>query len=321
MRRREALGIVLAVIPFAAQGQKLTRIGWLGLGAASGLGSLQSQVEAVRAGLRDLGYEEGKNIIIEYRWAEGRYDRLPGLAADLVRLGVDLIVTQGTPGTQAAKQATTTIPIVMAVSGDAIATGLIASLKEPGGNVTGSTFFNPELCAKRLEILKEALPSITRVALLLNPENRITGPNLQAMGITANALNLTLARFDVRTQEEFKRAFSAMSGFDAVAIIDDPMLIANIRELASLANQHRLPSIGFLDFAPVGGLIAYGADFDQIHRRAGYFVDRIIKGQKPSDIPVERATRFKFIINLKTANALGLTVPPTLLARADEVIE
>jgi len=307
----------------AQQAVKVPRIGWLGLAFASGPSSLASQVDALRAGLRDFGYVEGKNIVIEYRWAEGKYERLPGLAAELVRLNVDVIVTQGTPGTRAAKSATTTIPIVMAISGDAIATGLIASLSQPGGNVTGSTFFNPELCAKRLELLKEALPSIRRVAELLNPDNPVNGPILQATESAAKALKLELEQFEVRRPSEFENAFSSMvmRRVDAVALIDDPMHIANIGTIADLALEKRLPSIGFLNLPNAGGLIAYSANFDEIHRRAAYFVDKVLKGVKPSDIPVERATRFKLLINLKTAKALGLTLPQSLLSRADEVIQ
>jgi putative ABC transport system substrate-binding protein len=243
------------------------------------------------------------------------------LAAELVRLDVDVIVTQGTPGTPAAKGATTTIPIVMAISGDAIATGLIASLSHPGGNVTGSTFFNPELCAKRLELLKEAFPRIRRVAELLNPDNPVNGPILQAT--ESEALKLELEQFEVRRPNEFENAFSSMvmRRVDAVALIDDPMHIANIGTIADLALEKRLPSIGFLNLPNAGGLIGYSANFDDIHRRAAYFVDKILKGAKPSDLSVERATRFKLLINLKTAEALGLTLPQSLLSRADEMIQ
>ena len=319
-RRTFALGLLGA--PLAARGQqsaKVARIGFLGTQSVS---SLTSWVEALRAGLRERGYVDGVNIVIDYRCAEGNYDRLPELAAELVRLKVDVLVTHATPGTRAAKQATTTIPIVMAVSGDAVATGLIASLNQPSGNITGSTFFNPELCAKRLEILKETLPRAKRVALLLNPDNLMNAPNLQATELTAKSLMFDLQQFEARRPDEFENAFSAMvtKGVDAVALIDDPMLIANIKVIADLASKRRLPSIGFLELAETGGLVGYGVNFAETFHRAAYFVDRILKGAKPPDLPVERATKFVLIINREAAKALGLTIPQSMLARADKVI-
>ena len=325
MKRREfitLLGGVAVAWPLRARAQqagKVARIGFLG--SATAAGSAKS-VEAFRTGLRDLGYVEGKNIVIEFQWAEGKYERLPALLAELIRRNVDVLVTHGTPGIRAAKQATTTIPIVMAVSGDAVATGLIASLNQPSGNITGSTFFNPELCAKRLEILKETLPRAKRVALLLNPDNLMNAPNLQATELTAKSLMFDLQQFEARRPDEFENAFSAMvtKGVDAVALIDDPMLIANIKVIADLASKRRLPSIGFLELAETGGLVGYGVNFAETFHRAAYFVDRILKGAKPPDLPVERATKFVLIINREAAKALGLTIPQSMLARADKVI-
>ena len=319
-----ALGAGALAAPLASFAQqqpaKVARIGFLGAGYAIGQ---MAPVEALRASLRDLGYVEGKNIFIEYRWADGKYDRLPDLAAELVRLKVDVLVTYGTPGTRAAKQATTTIPIVMATSGDAVAVGLVASLARPDGNVTGLTFFDPELSAKRLELLKEAMPRLTRVAVLLNPDNPAKGPSLQAMGITAKSLKVGLQQFDVRGPNEFERAFSAMAKgrVNAVWIHQDPMLYANIKVIANLAAKQRLPSIGFPEFAEAGGLIGYGVNFLELYRRAAVFVDKILKGAKPGDLPVERPTKFELVINLKTAKALGIKIPQTLLQRADKVIE
>jgi ABC-type uncharacterized transport system substrate-binding protein len=325
IRRREfitLLGGSAVAWPLAAHGQqsKVFRIGFLGPASAS---ATAPWVDALRAGLRDLGYREGKNVRFEFRWAEGNDDRLPDLAADLIHLDVDVLVTYGTPGTRAARQATTAIPIVMAVSGDAVATGLIVSLARPGANITGSTIFNPELCAKRLELLKEALPRTRRVAILLNPDNPVSGPNFQAAELTARSLGLELQQFEVRASNEIKSAFSEMAStpIDAVSIFEDAVLFANTRSIADHASAQRLPSIGYLDLAEAGGLIAYGVNFPDIFRHAAVFVDKILRGATPSQLPVEQPTKFKLVLNLKTAKALGLEVPPMLLARADEVIE
>ncbi len=317
MKRRNllmALGAGALAAPLASFAQqqpaKVARIGFLGSGSASGYASL---VDALRAGLRD----------IEFRWAEGKYDRLPDLAAELVRLKVDVLVTQGTPAALAAKRATTTIPIVMAVSGDAVATGLVASLARPGGNITGSTLFNPELAAKRLELLKEAMPRITRVAVLVNPDNPARGPDFQLIKITARSLKVEIEPFEVRGPNEFESAFAAMAKrrVDAVTINQDGMLNANSRAIADLAAKQRLPSAGFKEFAEAGGLIGYGVNRPEMFRRAAYFVDRILKGAKPGDMPVERPTKFELVVNMKTAKALGIKIPQTILLRADKVIE
>jgi putative ABC transport system substrate-binding protein len=326
MRRREfitLLGGTAAAWPLAARAQQpaMPVVGFLGALSASGWGA--SRVEALRAGLRDLGYVEGKNIVVEFRWAEGDYDRLPDLAGELVRLKVDVLVTHGTPGTRAAKQATKTIPIVMAVSGDAVATGLVASLNRPGGNITGSTFFSPELTAKQLELLKEAVPSVTQVAVLVNPGNPVNRPSLQALETTARSLKVAIQLFEARGRNEIENAFLAMANkrVDAVAITDDGVFIANPGVIANLAAKNRFPSTGFKELAQAGGLIGYGVNFPEIFRRAAYFVDKILKGAKSADLPVEQATKFEVVANLKTAKALGLEMPTSILLRADEVIE
>jgi putative ABC transport system substrate-binding protein len=299
---------------------KTARIGFLRADTQSGI---ESRLERFRAGLRDLGYVEGDNIFIDFRWAEGNYLRLAEFAAELVRLKVDLLVTYGTPATLAAKQATTTVPIVMIVSGDAIATGIVASLARPGGNVTGSTFFGPELNAKGVELLKEAFPSASRVAILLNPDNPVNALVLQAMVLTANTLKLELQPFEARTGGELQSVFSKMitTRLDAIAITDDTLFVANARRIADIMANNRLPSTGFVDFAQVGGLIGYGVNFPDVWHRGAYFVDRILRGAKPADLPVQQPTKFELVINQKTAKALGITIPPQLLARADEVIE
>ena len=286
-------------------------------------GGYASRVEALRAGLRDLGYVEGKNIVIEYRWADGKYDRLPDLAAELVRINVDVLVTSGTPGVRAAKQATTTIPIVMAASGDAVATGLVASLARPGGNITGSAFFSPELSAKRLELLKEAVPRVTQVAYLTSPENPVARANLKAMEITSKVLKVGLRPSEARGPNEFENAFAAMAKqqVNALAVGQDSTINANVGVIADLAARQRLPSIGPVEFAAAGGLIGYGHNSFALFRRAAYFVDRIFKGARPGDLPIEQPTTFELAVNLKTAKALGITIPQSILVRADRVIE
>ena len=326
MERRAFLGAVtsgLVAIPLAAGAQqagKVWRIGYLGVTTAS---SYARHVEALRLGLRDLGYVEGKNLAIEYRWAENKYDRLPDLAAELIRMKVDLIVTHTTPGTLAAKQATTTIPIVMAISGDAVATGLVASIARPGGNITGSSFFFPELSAKRLELLTQVRPAARRMAVLVNPDNPAHTLALKARESVATVLKVDLEVAEVRAPQDISDIFSAMvkRRVEATSVLDDPMLIANAPQIADLAVKTRLPTIGFREIVDAGGLIAYSVDFPAAWRRAAVFVDKILKGAKPADLPVEQPTKFELVINLKTAKALGLTIPPSLLARADQVIE
>jgi putative ABC transport system substrate-binding protein len=273
--------------------------------------------------LRELGYVEGRNIAIDYRWAEGRYDWLPDLAAELVRLEVDVIVTHTAQGVRAAQAATTTIPIVAATVADAVATGLIASLAHPGGNVTGLTFFDPELMAKRLELLQEVAPSNARAAILLNPDNAANGPVLKTMEITAKALKVGVDPFEVRGPGEFESTFAAIADkqIRAVVIQDDPVLITNAKAIADIALRRQLASCGFTEFVGAGGLMAYGVNFTEMFHRAAIFVDKLLKGAKPRDLPMEQPTRFELVVNLVTARALGIAVPAAILARADEVIE
>jgi putative ABC transport system substrate-binding protein len=320
MRRREFITLVsgsAAAWPFVARAQEATkvyRIGFVGL---------PERPEAFRAGLRDLGYQEGRNIVIEYRWAEGRYERLPALFAELVRLNVDVIVTHGTPGALAATQVTNTIPIVVAVIADPEASGVVASLAKPGGNVTGLTYFTPELSAKRLELLKETMPGLTHVGVLLNPVNPANAPIVPRVRRTAELLKLKLHQFGARERGEFEAAFAEMASkrIGALVVIDDANLIANAQTLAQIALRQRLPSSGWSDYAVAGGLLSYGINFTDMFRRAANFVDKILKGAKPNDLPVERATKFETIVNLKTAKALGIEVSTSLLLRADEIIE
>jgi putative tryptophan/tyrosine transport system substrate-binding protein len=326
MRRREfiaMLGTGAAAWPLAARAQqagRTWRIGFLGAASAAKYGKL---ADALRDGLRDFGYIEGKNLTIEFRWAEGDNARLPELAAELVKRHIDCLVTHGTPGTAAAKKATATMPIVMAVSGDAVATGLINSLAQPGGNVTGTTFFGPELAAKRLELLHDAVPRARQLAVLVNPENPVNGPVLKAMDGTAATLKLNLQQFVVRKANELDDTFAKIAAqhLDGVAVFEDAITVANASAIAQLAAKQRLPMTGFAELAKAGGLIGYGANIPALFRRAGYFVDKILRGAKPADIPVEQPTEFETVINLKTAKALDVAMTPSLIATADDVIE
>jgi putative tryptophan/tyrosine transport system substrate-binding protein len=327
MRRRDFIRVITGTVvawPFAARAQqrgKVARIGFLG---ATSLSGFRRQVEGFRLGLRDLGYIESANIVIEYRWAEGKYERLPELAADLVRSDVDVIVTHGAPGSLAAKRATATVPIVMAVTGDPVAMGLVASVARPGGNITGQSIFSPELGAKRIELLKEVMPRMTRAAFLANPDNPMSvGRILQTMRWTARSLGVLLQQFPVRGPNEFESAFERMEQgrIEGVTIEDDAMLTANIGAIAELAAKRRFLSIGNRDFAQVGGLIGFGVDYFATFRRAAAFVDKILKGTNPADIPIEQATKFEVVVNLKTAKAIGIEMPTATLLRANEVIE
>ena len=277
----------------------------------------------MRTGLRQLGYEEGKNIVIDYRWADGRFERLPELAAELVKLNVDVIVTHSTPGALAAKQATSTIPIVMAAVGDPVAVGLVASLARPGGNLTGLTFFYAELCAKRVELIKEAIPTLTRVAVFVNPANPSHPIALAAMQRTASALAVELVPIEVKARDDIAAAIAMVAARQAAAlvVIEDPLSISNARQIAEFALQNRVPMIGFKPHAEAGALMEYGVDLADLYYRSAAFVDKILKGTAPADLPIERAVKFEIIVNLQSAKTLGIELPTSLLLRANEVIE
>lgn len=330
LRRRDLLalsgGAAAATLlrPSSARAKpedRIYHIGYLSLGSPA---AEASRFNAFRAGLAALGYVEGKNFVIDTRWLDGgKYDQLAALAAQLVRLKVDVIVTYATPGVLAAKRATTTIPIVFATAGDAVASGLVSSLSRPGGNVTGNTYFVPRLAAKRLELLKEAIPALTQAGVLFNPANPATGPVLAAMKVTAAALEVQLSEFTVGAAADLEGAFAAMAAKPVVAFVitEDPMLIYNTEVSAELALKYRLAACGFPEFARAGGFVAYGIDFLDMWRHAATFVDKILKGAKPADLPVEQATKFVTVVNRKTAAAIGVEVPTSLLLRADQVIE
>jgi len=318
-----ALGC-LCVAPLAPEAQQpkhVHRIGLLGI-LSPAIG--ESKAESFRQGLRDVGYMEGKNILIESRWAEGHRERLAELVADLVRLDVAVIVTESTPAALAAKQATHTIPIVMAVSGDPVVVGLVASLARPGGNVTGLTFQAPALSGKRLELLKEAAPQTTLVAVLWNATNPAAAGFLGETEAAARALGLQVHAVAVHSPADLDGAFEAIASAQPSALITlaDGMLVDNRRRIVAFAAQRRLPALfPDRDFAEAGGLMTYGPNLAANFRRAAYYVDRILKGAQPADLPVEQPVKLELVLNLKAAKALGMTMPPSLLLLADEVIQ
>lgn len=325
MKRRTfvARGLAVLAMPTPCLAQQPARHVRIGILATPTASSFATRMEALRAGLRDFGYVEGKNMLIAFRSADGKYDRLPGLAGDLVREQVDVIATGGTPAIRATKRATQSIPIVIAAVGDAVAGGLVASLSSPGGNITGATYFARELAAKQLEMLKEAVPQTMRVAVVVNPDNAAMEPTLRTVESTARSLKVELQQIAVREPRDFNDALAriASTRYRAALIIDDPVTISGAQALAGLALKHRLATAGFVEYAQAGGLMGYGVNLPAMWRRAAFFVDKILRGANPKDIPMERSTRFDLVINLKTARALGLTIPPSLLVRADQVIE
>ena len=306
----------------AQQTKKVPRIGCVFGASAS---SVAARTEAFRRGLRELGYVEGKNISIEYRFAEGKLDRLPALAAELVRLKVDLIVTSGPPVTRAAKEATNTIPIVMANEADPVGSGVIVSLARPGGNVTGLSALYPELSGKRLELLTETVPKLSSVAVFGTSTSPATAPSLKETELAAGAFGVKLQYLDVVAPKDIETAFQAAGKgrrAEAVLMLDSPVLNSQRKQIVDLAVRRRLPAIyPQTEYAEVGGLMYYGANTPDLFRRAAIYVDKILKGAKPADLPVEQPTKFEFIINLKAAKQIGLTIPPNVLARADMVIK
>jgi putative ABC transport system substrate-binding protein len=311
------------VVLLTAEGQQTATIARIGFLSPASPALEMRRLEAFWQRLRELGYVEGHHLALESRYAEGQYDRLPGLAAELVRLKVDIILTYAQPAIQAAQQATGTIPIVMTGNIDPVASGFVASLARPGGNITGLSLMAPELVTKQLEILKEVVPTVTRVALLGNPVNAGNAPQLRSAQDTARTLGLRLQPLEVRGPQDLDRAFAAMTTerAEAVIVLVDAMLLDYRTRIAHLAATSRLPAVyGLSDHAAAGGLMAYGASVLDRYRRAATYVDKILKGAKPADLPVEQPTTFELVINLKTAKDLGLTIPPTLLFQADEVI-
>ena len=315
---------LLLTVGAMAEAQQPTKIPLIGSLSGSAPSTSPARREAFRQGLRELGYVEGKNIAIEQRYAEGKFDRLPALAAELVRLKVDIIVTAGPQTTRPAKQATSTIPIVMAQDPDPVGNGFVASLARPGGNITGLATFAPELSGKQLELLKETVSKLSRVAVLWNPQDQMSTLSWNEIQPPGRSLKVRLHSIEVRNSSDFDRAFedTTRARVGALAIMPAPVFVVNLKRIADFAVKSRLPSIFHVaEFVDSGGLVSYGADRSDMFRRAATYADKILKGVKPADLPVEQPTKFEFVINLKTAKQIGLTIPPNVLARADRVIK
>jgi putative ABC transport system substrate-binding protein len=327
MRRRGFIALIwcaAALLPLLALAQtpaKRYRVGFLGNSTATLEANL---VGPFRDGLRALGYDEDRNITIEYRWANGEYERLPTLVAELIALKVDVIVTAGTPAALAVKKATSTIPLVMVAVGDPVGTGLVGSLARPGANITGLTSISPELEGKRLELLREVIPALSKVAVLWNPISPFQVLSEKEVQAAGQMFRVQVLSLGVRSHEEIEAAFTTLSGEqpDGLLVLADRLFLHNRLLIADFAVQKRLPGVyAYRELVEAGGLMAYGPSYPEMHRRAATYVGKILKGAMPADLPIERPVKFEFVVNLKAAKALGLTIPPTLLARADEVIE
>ena len=316
------LGILLGSL--AAQAQQtgnVYRIGFLGNSTAALEANL---VGPFREGLRDLGYIEGRNVLIEYRWAEGKYDRFPALIGELLALKVAVIVTAGTPATLAVKKATTSVPLVMSAVGDPVGTGIVPSLSHPGGNITGLTAISTEMDAKRLELLREVVPSVSYIALLWNAASPLQVLAEKQVQAAAQVLRMRVLSLGVKTEEEIKSALAVMARErpDALLVLADRLLLHHRALIMDFATRHRLPGVhAYRELVEAGGLMSFGPSYADMHKRAAYFVDRILKGAKPGDLPVERPRTFELVINLKVAKALGLTIPQSVLLRGTEIIQ
>ena len=305
----------------AQQLKKVARIGFL---ASSSSERVKSRLAAFQQGLRELGYVEGKNVIVEYRSAEGKFERLPEIASELVRLKVDLLVVEGAPAAHATKNATSVIPIVIGNAADPVGTGLVASLARPGGNITGLSDFNLGVVTKRLELLKEIVPSASRVAVLWNPTNPTNPLQLKETQAAAPGLGVTLLSLEAKGADDIERAFSAIRKErpGALIVIGDPMFGTHQKRITQLTIKSRLPAIyGAPESVDAGGLMSYGTNFADLFRRAATYVDKILKGTKPADLPVEQPKKFELVINLNAAKQIGVTIPPNVLVRADKVIK
>jgi ABC-type uncharacterized transport system substrate-binding protein len=316
--------VTLLTAPLAAEAQqtgRLYRIGFLGNSTATLEANL---VGPFREGLRDLGYVEGQNIVIEYRWAEGKYERFPALISELLARKVDVIVTAGTPASLAVKEATNSIPLVMVAVGDPVGSGLVASLARPGGNLTGLVSIAPDLEGKRLELLTEVIPKLSHVAFLLNPANVFHVASEKQARAAAKVLRLKVEFVAVRAESEFDRAFQTISNErpGALVMLADRLFLHHRARIVDFAARNRLPTVyAYTELVEAGGLMSFGPSYPGMHRRAAYFVDRILKGVKPADLPMEQPTKFDLVINLKAAKALGLAIPQSVLLRATEVIQ
>jgi putative ABC transport system substrate-binding protein len=314
--------VILASVLFA-QAQQPKKVARIGVLSQSNANFMSTQLEAFRQGLRAFGYAEGQNIAIEYRYAEGKLDRLPDLAVELVRLKVDIIAATSTPAVLAAKNTTKEIPIVFHTLGDPVASGVVASLAQPGANITGLTMGGAQLDGKRLELLKDTIPKLFRAAILWNPASSVIQSGLKETSAAAQALKLQLQSLEVRRPEDIEPAFDAATRAKtgAMVVTQAPPITNNATRIVDLAAKHRLPTIyGQRQWPDTGGLMSYGGNIEEGYRQLATYIDKLLKGAKPSDIPVERATKLELIINLKAAKQIGLTIPPNVLVRADKVI-
>jgi len=325
MRRREfitLLGGVAVTWPLAANAQSKTpRIGFMGNSTAALEANL---VDAFREGLREHGYEEGRNIVIEYRWADGKYERFPALVAELIAANVEVIVTAGTPAALAMKKATTTVPLVMVAVGDPVGTGLVPSLARPGANLTGLSSVAPDLEGKRLQLLREVVPALSHVAMFINSLNPFHVSSMRQARAAAQSMGIKLQLHDIRKSEDLDDAFAAIRKErpDAVLILADRVFLHNRERMIDFTKEQRLPNVNaYKELVEVGGLMSYGPSYEDMHKRAAIYVDKILKGAKPADLPIEQPSKFTFIVNLKAAKALGVTVPSQLLGLADELID
>ena len=325
MRRREfitLLGGVAVTWPLAASAQSKTpRIGFMGNSTAALEANL---VDAFREGLREHGYEEGRNIVIEYRWADGEYERFPALVAELIAAKVEVIVTAGTPAALAMKKATTTVPLVMVAVGDPVGSGLVPSLARPGANLTGLSSVAPDLEGKRLQLLREVVPALSHVAMFINSLNPFHVSSMRQARAAAQTMGIKLQLHDIRKSEDLDDAFAAIRKErpDAVLILADRVFLHNRERMIDLTKEQRLPNVNaYKELVEVGGLMSYGPSYEDMHKRAAIYVDKILKGAKPADLPIEQPSKFTFIVNLKAAKALGVTVPSQLLGLADELID
>jgi putative ABC transport system substrate-binding protein len=325
MRRREFITILsgaTATWPFAARAEpKIPRVGYMGNSTQALEANL---IGAFRDGLRELGYDEGRNILIEYRWADGNYAQFPTLVAELIAAKVDVIVTAGTPAALAVKKATTTVPLVMVAVGDPVGTGLVPSLARPGGNLTGLSSIAPDLEGKRLELLREVVPTLSHVAVFFNLLNPFHVVSMRNAHTAAEAMGLKLQQHDIRKSEDLDDAFATIRKErpDGLLILADRVFLHNRQRMMDFTEEQRLPNVNaYTELVEAGGLMSYGPSYEDMHKRAAIYVNKIIKGAKPADLPIEQPSKFTFVINLKAAKILGVTIPPSLLTLADKVIE
>jgi len=324
MRRREfiaALGAAATWSLAAPAQEKIPRVGFMGNSTAALEANL---VGAFREGLRELGYEEGRNIVIEYRWADGQYERFPALVAELIAAKVDVIVTAGTPAALAVKKTTTTVPLVMVAVGDPVGTGLVPSLARPDGNLTGLSSVAPDLEGKRLELLREIVPSVSHIAVFFNSLNPFHVASMRQAQAAGKTLGIKVQQHDIRKSEDLDRAFAALRKErpDALLILADRVFLHNRQRMMDFTEEQRLPNVNaYKELVEAGGLMSYGPSYEDMHKRAAIYVNKILKGTKPGNLPIEQPTKFTLVVDLKAAKALGISMPAAVISRADEVIE